>query len=98
MLFPQPSGQRPRRFVQHWRPFEGGWGDNDRRVGWTLDIGIQTAFHRFAVTQDAPVRNAQLGRSSAAQVARDPARLDEGVAADLHPVFGELYSVVATPR
>jgi hypothetical protein len=44
-----------------------------------LDIGIQTAFHRFAVTQDAPVRNAQLGRSSAAQVARDPARLDEGV-------------------
>jgi hypothetical protein len=26
------------------------------------------------------------------------ARLDEGIAADLHPVFGELYSVVATPR
>jgi hypothetical protein len=26
------------------------------------------------------------------------ARLDEGIAADLHPVFGELYSVVASPR
>jgi hypothetical protein len=26
------------------------------------------------------------------------ARLDEGIAADLHPVFGELYSVVARPR
>jgi hypothetical protein len=26
------------------------------------------------------------------------ARLDEGIAADLHPVFGEIYSVVATPR
>ncbi|MBV8201707.1 MAG: hypothetical protein JOZ15_13885, partial [Acidobacteria bacterium] len=25
------------------------------------------------------------------------ARLDEGIAADLHPVFGELYSVVAAP-
>jgi len=26
------------------------------------------------------------------------ARLDEGIAADLHPVFGELYSAVARPR
>jgi hypothetical protein len=25
------------------------------------------------------------------------ARLDEGIAADLHPVFGELYSLVARP-
>lgn len=42
-------------------------------------IGIQTAFHRFAVTRDPPVRNAQHGRSNAAQVPRDPARLDEEV-------------------
>lgn len=33
-----------------------------------------------------------------AAVAAALARLDEGIAADLHPVFGELYSVVARPR
>jgi hypothetical protein len=31
-------------------------------------------------------------------VAAALARLDEGIAADFHPVFGELYSVVASPR
>jgi hypothetical protein len=32
-----------------------------------------------------------------AAIAAALARLDEGIAADLHPVFGELYSVIARP-
>ena len=28
------------------------------RAGWTFDVGIQTAFRRFAVMQDTPVRKA----------------------------------------
>ncbi len=37
------------------------------------------------------------GCSGAAALQAALARLDEGIAADLHPVFGELYSLVARP-
>jgi hypothetical protein len=38
--------------------------------------GVQAAFHRLAVKRHAPMRDAQHMRSGAAQLARDPARLE----------------------
>ncbi len=49
---------------------------------------------RNHLTLHWPTPNTPGGLALAAALAR----LDEGIAADLHPVFGELYSVVARPR
>jgi hypothetical protein len=47
--------------------------------------------NRLTLHWPAPATSANVALAAAL------ARLDEGIAADLHPVFGELYSVVARP-
>ena len=78
MPLAQPQGERPKRLGPR-RPLEGRRRKEDSGQGGTPAVGVETAFHRFAVARDAPMGDAQAMRRVAAEFARDPARLEEKI-------------------